>query len=39
MVRAVLDTHGFLWYMFGDARLSSKARDAQIQRSDVSTIW
>lgn len=27
MLRAVLDTHTLIWYLYGDSRLSSTARD------------
>lgn len=31
MLRAVADTHAVIWYIFGDARLSTTARDAIAQ--------
>jgi PIN domain nuclease of toxin-antitoxin system len=36
-MRALLDTHAFLWWLDGDPRLSRRAR--QVIQSDTSRIW
>ncbi|MCE2959406.1 MAG: type II toxin-antitoxin system VapC family toxin [Akkermansiaceae bacterium] len=34
-MRLLLDTHTILWYIFGDSRLSSRARDAILTTDEV----
>jgi PIN domain nuclease of toxin-antitoxin system len=37
IVRALLDTHAFLWWLDGDRRLSRRAR--QVIQNEASRIW